>query len=63
MVYRVEELRAPDAWLPFADAVGLPVAMRTLEALLTGSRSAAVRIVRADGIAVVTFWKARRPHT
>jgi hypothetical protein len=57
-VYRLE-LRTVDAWRPFADVVGLPVAMQVLEELLP-SAPLAVRLVRsADGLPVVTIWWPR----
>jgi hypothetical protein len=53
--YRLE-VRSPDAWQPFADVVGLFVAMRVLEELLP-SAPLGVRLVRsADGLPVVTIW-------
>lgn len=53
------EVRSPDAWQPFADVVGLFVAMQVLEELLP-SAPLAVRLVRArDAVPVVTIWWPR----
>lgn len=58
--YRLEELRAAEVWQPFADVVGLPVAMQVLDEVLPSVR-VAVRVVRArDGLVVATFWWPRQ---
>jgi hypothetical protein len=56
----VEELCAADdsetkVWKHVAEAVCLHVAVRVLKALET-TRPVAVRIVRVDGVEVVTVW-------
>jgi hypothetical protein len=53
--YRLE-LRSSDAWRPFADVVGLPVAMQVLEELLPSAPLAARLVRSADGLPVVTIW-------